>query len=309
MNVKRLLYWFQRHGKSKKVDEVSRAIEAAVELKARQLQMIDPETQVRWNSMRIELERRQNTEKSNRAVIDKVLRKPVISFALAVALLAAVGVFWLQKSSIKIYETSKGQHATVLLQDSTEVILNSLSELSVNRKTMNQVRQVSLKGEALFHVRKNGTPFILSTDLGTVQVLGTEFNVRVRNDRMEVAVLSGCVKMSVKRNGVDSSIILTKGQIAFCSKRDFPDVPGNLPFADYPGWVDGKLMFYRSPLSIVCTELETYYDIKIRVENLRLSSATVTGVIKNQNAESAIKTLLQLTGTTVRYENGVYNIY
>jgi ferric-dicitrate binding protein FerR (iron transport regulator) len=115
--------------------------------------------------------------------------------------------------------------------------------------------------------------------------------------------------MSIKQNGVDSSIILTGGQIAFCSENEFPEAPGILPFADYPGWMNGKLMFYRSAFSSICRELEMQYDIEIRVDNPEIQKKTLTGVINGQNAESAVKTLVQVTGTSFRYENGVYNIY
>ncbi len=309
MKLRQLLHWFRSIGTPNNNDLISRAIDDVLEVKARQIQAIDPETHDRWQSLKFGLERRHASRSTNKFIFQKVLRKPAISFAIACAILIAVGVIWMQRASTKIYETTRGQHSTIVLQDSTEVILNALSEISVNRMSTDRARSVSLKGEAMFHVHRNGMPFIIATDIGTVQVLGTEFNVRVRDGRMEVAVLNGSVKMSVRRDGIDSSIILGKGQIAFCSKNEFPDAPGSLPFADYPGWMKGKLMFYRSTLSFVCSELEMQFDIKIRIENPRLQSTTLTGVIDSQFAESAVKTLVQLTGTTVQYENGLYNIY
>jgi len=305
----RYFSWLKHSNSRNDSDEATGRIESALESMARHTQMVDPDTDAQWRSLKSALKAGQN-ESDNRFVFSKrYIFRPAVVLAVVCMILIAIGVIWLQRSSINIYETTKGQHSTVVLQDSTEIILNFLSEISVSRRSIDKVRRVSLKGEAMFHVHRNGTPFIITTDVGTVQVLGTEFNVRARNNRMEVAVLSGSVKMSTKQNGIDSSIILTKGQIAFCSKNEFPDAPGSLPFADYPGWVKGRLMFYRSTLNSVCSELEMQFDIRIRIENPGLRTKTLTGVIDGRNAESAVKTLVQVTGTTIRYENGVYNIY
>ncbi len=300
---------FKHSNRKNDSDETGGRIESALESMARHTQTIDPDTDAQWRSLKSTLDTGQSESSGSFVIPKRYILKPAISLAVVCTILIAIGVIWLKRSSTKIYETTRGQHSTVILQDSTKIILNSLSEISVNRRSIDKVRRVSLKGEAMFHVHRNEAPFIVTTDIGTVQVLGTEFNVRVRDDRMEVAVLSGSVKMSVKQNNIDSSIVLTKGQIAFCSKYEFPGMPDILPFADYPGWMNGRLMFYRSTLSSVCRELEMQFDIRIRTENPDLRTKTLTGVIDGQNAESAVKTLVQVTGTTIRYENGVYNIY
>jgi ferric-dicitrate binding protein FerR (iron transport regulator) len=203
----------------------------------------------------------------------------------------------------------KGQHSTITLQDSTEVTLNYLSELQVPRSVLDKTRRVSLKGEAFFHVRKNGTPFIITTDIGNVQVLGTQFNVRLRDGKMEVAVLSGSVQVHGFKDGRDSSIILTKGQISLCARNEYPGLPASLPFSDYPGWLHGKMTTYRLSLESICRELESQFDISIKIENPQFSAATITGTIDVQNPENALGTLVQLTGSKFRYEAGTYSIY
>jgi hypothetical protein len=55
--------------------------------------------------------------------------------------------------------------------------------------------------------------------------------------------------------------------------------------------------------------LESQLDIKIKIENPRLSGATITGTINGQNPENALTTLVQLTGSKFRYEAGSYIIY
>jgi ferric-dicitrate binding protein FerR (iron transport regulator) len=309
MKVTRLLHWLRGLNTLNKTNVTNRTIEDALEVSAQRLQAFDPETDKQWQRVKVALTGEESTSGARRTVNSKIRIRPAFSFAIACAVLVAVGVLWLRHASIKTYETAKGQHSSITLQDSTEVTLNYMSELKVNRWPLEKARRVSLKGEALFHVRRNGTPFILTTDVGTVQVLGTQFNVRVRDDRMEVAVLNGSVKMSVNRNGIDSSVVLSKGQIAVCAKNDFPGMPGTLPFSEYPGWMHGKFMFYRSSLLSACKELESQFDIVIKIEKPQLQDVTITGIIDAQGLKVALTTLVQLTGNKFRYEDGSYIIY
>ena len=299
-----------RHGKSFHTTKITtRTTENVLQSNVRRIQAINPETTEQWRRLKSTLAREQSIGNVKIAVSSKVFLKPALSIALACAFLIMVGVVWLRYSSSRIYETAKGQHSNITLQDSTEVTLNYLSELKVNRSPFEKARRVSLKGEALFHVRKNGTPFIITTDIGTVQVLGTQFNVRLRDEKMEVAVLSGTVRLSVFKDGKDSSIILTTGQISQCARNDYPGLPASLPFSDYPGWLQGKITTYKSSLASVCRDLESQLDIKIKIENPQLSAATITGTINGQNPENALTTLVQLTGSKFRYEAGNYIIY
>lgn len=301
----RLLHWLGGHNLQNKTD----SIENTLEVGAKQLLSIDPDTDGQWRRLKIALEGEHTASDKHPVFARRGSLRPAFSLALTALVLIVVGVIWLRYSSFKMYETAKGQHSTILLQDSTEVTLNYLTELKVNRWSLEKIRRVELRGEALFHVRRNGTPFIITTSIGTVQVLGTQFNVQVRDDRMEVAVLSGSVKINANRNGIDSSMILTQGQITICEKNGYPRAAEALPFSEYPGWIQGKFMFYRTNLVSACEEIESQFDIKIRIERPQLRDITLTGIINSQNAETALATLVQLTGNKLRYENGSYTIY
>jgi ferric-dicitrate binding protein FerR (iron transport regulator) len=304
-----LFYPFKHLDRTHNSDEATRTIESVLQSNARRIQAIDTETDEQWRRLKSTLESKQSMSDDRFVVAQRVFFKPAFSFAVVGTILIVMSVVWLRSSSLKIYETAKGQHSTITLQDSTEVTLNYMSELKVNRSPFEKARHVALKGEALFQVRRNGTPFIITTDIGTIQVLGTQFNVRVRDDKMEVAVLSGSVKVSVNKGGMDSSIILTKGQIIVCDRNHYPEVPGLLPFSDYPGWTRGKIMFYRTNLLSVCKEMELQFVVVVRIKTPELHNVTITGIVNGQSVEAALTTLTQLTGNTYRYEDGGYVIF
>jgi ferric-dicitrate binding protein FerR (iron transport regulator) len=214
-----------------------------------------------------------------------------------------------RSNAARTYETAKGQQSTMTLPDGSSVSLNHTSTLIVYHSPFERARRISLSGEAFFHVQNNGTPFIITTDIGTVQVLGTRFNVRVRDGRMEVAVTSGSVKINVARNGTDSSIILSQGQFSICVKDNFPEFRGEVPFSGYPGWLHGQFMFYRTDFRSACEEIESHFDVVIRMEGHQLPDETITGTIDNKNVETALTALVRLTGNSYRHEGNSYIIY
>ena len=284
-----------------------RTVDDALEGGIRRLRSIDPETETQWRRLDASLEKERFPSHSRRPVARIHFLKPAISFAVVIALFIIVGILWLPRTSTMRYETAKGQHNTITLSDSTVVTLNHTSELTVNHRPFDRARRVVLKGEAFFDVRADGTPFIITTDVGTVQVLGTAFNVLVRDNRLEVAVLRGKVRVEVSRNGNDSAVVLAAGQIAACTGVTFPGSPEALLFAGYPGWIHGKFMFYRSDLVSACKEIESQFDVKIMVESLH--NETITGVVDGRSAETALATLAELTGNKYRHENSTYILY
>jgi transmembrane sensor len=311
MRTFRLFSWLRSDEPPRQADSTSRLIDDGLAKSSGQLHAVNPETDEQWRRLQLAMVRKQSAAAARRKFVWGGLLRPAIPFAVAAVVFIVAGVVWLRNPFMKTYETSKGEHATITLQDSTEVTLNHTSELTVFHRPFEKERRVALKGEAFFRVRRNGTLFIVSTDVGTVQVLGTEFNVRVRNGRMEAGVLSGSVKVNFSSNGTGNSLLLTKDQIIACAKDEVPGMPGLISFSDYPGWMHGKLVFYHTDLLSACRELESQFNvvIAITIEAAQLRSETITGTIDGQTVETALTTLVRLTGNKYRHENSGYTIY
>ena len=92
----------------------------------------------------------------------------------------------------------------VELPDSSIVYLNQNSSISYSKNF--DARQVTLEGEAFFIVTPRDIPFFVTTELGEVKVLGTEFNVNTSVEKLEVEVEEGNVEMKVKGNKVMKEI-------------------------------------------------------------------------------------------------------
>jgi len=236
------------------------------------------------------------------------LLRPALALALIAAIIVA-GNYLIRRGGETLYRTERGERATVTLPDSTVVTLNHTSALTVVSIAPEGSRRVTLTGEAFFRVRKETRPFEISTTCGRVRVLGTEFNVIARDGRMEVAVLRGTVSVTGLNTGNDSTATLSAGEISTWRKGEAPARPLTIPLAGYPGWIDGKLLFYRTSLADACSEIEQTFNVTVRINDTRLRSQTLTGEVEGKTVDVALAALARLTGNTFRHEDGVYVLY
>ncbi|MBQ0740845.1 FecR domain-containing protein, partial [Aquimarina celericrescens] len=86
-----------------------------------------------------------------------------------------------------------------VLPDGSFVDLNAGSELTHQRFFWSQNREITLQGEGYFKVT-SGTNFTVTTSLGKIEVLGTQFNIKEREKLFEVNCYEGRVKVSTNNN-------------------------------------------------------------------------------------------------------------
>jgi transmembrane sensor len=129
-----------------------------------------------------------------------------ISLILA---LTYVYTWWAGKST----ELSTGDLvATIVLPDSSVVWLNQHSSLTYEKDFNTKARRVNLRGEGYFKVSGNKSkPFVITTDQGTVRVVGTEFNVRQTTNVTKVSVKEGVVAVE---NGNSDTVVLQHSEEA-----------------------------------------------------------------------------------------------
>ena len=237
-------------------------------------------------------------------------RSPRFAYSLgAIVLLLGLGWFVSTRLSSVSFHTGRGEQQSLLLPDSSSVRLNQSSVLAFRRGFLNRDRLVRLSGEAYFKVRSGDRPFVITTSIGTIQVVGTEFNVACRNDRLEVAVNNGIVAVTAGPQGVDSTVRVSKGEMVVCRSGSYPESPRPIRFDHYPGWLTGRLLMNQMPIPAVCEEIEESSGVAVRLEDTTLSNVTVTGVLEGHDADALVATLCSLTGRHFRYDNDGYVIY
>ncbi|MDB4583546.1 FecR domain-containing protein [Draconibacterium sp.] len=170
-----------------------------------------------------------------------------------------------------------------ILPDGSVVTLNSDSKLKFPRQFANDIREVTITGEAFFDVKPNREkPFMINAGGTQIKVLGTSFNVCAYPDTetVEVVVKTGKVQVIQNNNEVLSEnreVILTpgeKGTLFYESKILEKSENTDINFI---AWKTNDIIFNETPLNEVVKCLEKVYHIEIDVlgpdlEELKLTA-------------------------------------
>ncbi len=202
--------------------------------------------------------------------------------AASIALI--IGFIFFIDNSVN-YTTGYGEQMAVMLPDSSQVYLNSKASISFDDKNWNEKREVILKGEAFFKVKK-GKRFSVITDLGNVSVLGTQFDVQTSNDYVEVKCFEG--KVSVVSGNEEN--ILTKGKASRSFKNGATE---NWTISnEEPLWKNGESSFQSIALRYVVYSIENQYGIKVKSDQINLEQK-FTGGYTHSDLKVALKTVFE----------------
>lgn len=173
-----------------------------------------------------------------------------------------------------------GEKTIFSLPDNSEVVLNAGSTIEYKKWNWNNNRTLNLEGEAFFKVAK-GKKFEVKTNLGNVIVLGTQFNVKQRENRFEIKCYEGKVKIISKNN----EKIITKGmKITFENDTFFESTRFN---GKTPEWLNDELSFDKTSLKEVVNEIERNFNITIDLKNIT-NNELFTGTIPAKNCDQVI---------------------
>lgn len=183
------------------------------------------------------------------------------------------------------------QKTTIQLPDASKVTLNALSELKFNKYNWDKNREVALKGEAFFKVKKGKTFDVVTSD-GTVTVVGTQFSVHQRDNFFEVRCFEGIVK--VTSNGISET--LTTGKTYRMLNGNFSQ---SNTILNAPQWLNNMSSFERLPFSEVVNELERQYDVNIELQNFTQNPLFTGGFVHN-NLNNALMSITQPLNLTYK---------
>ena len=205
-----------------------------------------------------------------------------LKVAAAVTIIMVGSYFYLNTLNENI-TTQFAENKEVILPDSSEIIMNADSKIAYSKKKWDTERNVSLNGEAFFKVAK-GERFTVTTDHGTVAVLGTQFNVEGREGFFEVTCFEGLVSVSYKGSETKlpagTSFMVVEGEI----------VPAEEPKNLNPSWMDNESTFKSIPLKYVLDEFQRQHNVKVKTQNIDLGKL-FTGTFSNTNTDLALQSI------------------
>ena len=210
----------------------------------------------------------------------------------AAVLLLAAWIFYPNQNAVQ-FKTAMGERTEGILPDESTFVLNAESELTYNAKTWASERELSLRGEAFFEVKK-GSKFKVETPDGAVEVLGTKFNVRSRANALEVTCQSGKVAV-INLQGKVIGELLANDALRISAGKDVEK--WKISPTGKASWVDGIFRFRNVPLKMVLEELERQFEVRIQTGNID-AQVQVSCNFQNENLELALKTVLSPLGIT-----------
>ncbi|MBD0832260.1 FecR family protein [Aestuariibaculum sediminum] len=208
--------------------------------------------------------------------------KTVLRVAAVLAIMLTSSYFIFFNNDVS-FNTRIAQTETLTLPDGSEVVLNAASELHYDKKDWEAKRMLDLEGEAFFKVQK-GEQFTVNTAVGTVQVLGTQFNVKKRKNYFEVQCYEGLVAVTYNHK----TLKLKPGK----SFRVVNNIIQTLEDfnANAPAWLYEESTFKQVPLYEVVNELQRQYDIHVELQNID-NQVLFNGAFTHSNIETALQSV------------------
>jgi ferric-dicitrate binding protein FerR (iron transport regulator) len=233
--------------------------------------------------------------------------------AATLLLLGGAATLYLLKDSKDItISTASMEKKEITLPDGSKVFMNQNSSLRYANNLTGAERAVYLEGEAFFDVApQEARPFVVYTNNTQTQVLGTSFDIKAYEEQpVEVAVISG--KVAVSRKTEDKSanrLVLTKGRKAiFKTDKQMEEIAIADP--NFMAWKERVLVFEHIPIRNVINTLESYYNVKIILEDTAVAGLGFKGYFSNEPKLEDVLTVMlaDLPDYTWTKEQGQYKI-
>lgn len=250
-----------------------------------------------WENLKESTDQFQNS-KSSKQVLGRHIKLAQVYKAAAVFLLLLLsGLVWyrLVYDVNLVYATSYGEKMTIQLPDSSTVVLNANSKLTVPKIwSVKDDRLVKLEGEAFFSVRhlQNHQLFMVELKDGVrVEVLGTEFNVSDRGGKDRVVLASGKVNVYIDTPLVISQVEMEPGQLIEVWKATGKTVKKEVNTKLYTSWKDNKFIADNTSLAEIAELLEQNYGYPVVFKDRALADLRVTASLESVSLEVLLITL------------------
>jgi len=172
-------------------------------------------------------------------------------------------------ASLMEKHNAKGTKSIIQLPDGSKIWLNADSKLKYPEVFKGATREIYLNGEAFFDVAKStNRPFIIHLANGTVQVLGTSFNVRAYDNEsvVETSVATGRIafipKYRTSRQKQDTVFLAPDHKVSYTFTKEELSTSITAGKED-KAWTEGKLIFRSLTMQQIAMELERNFGKKV----------------------------------------------
>jgi transmembrane sensor len=235
--------------------------------------------------------------KVNKKTQAKVITLPylkLIKYAAVVAAFAILGVWAVQslRNPITTIQTAANEIKKVELPDGSTIWLHEYSNVTYSNNLEGSQREIQLNGLVFFDVKRDETrPFIIHTPKGSVQVLGTSFEVSAyKNESFErVTVKTGKVKYE---NQTGSSLILMANQECKVDKTGKLN-QSEVKAEELVSWTKLQLDFNDETLDKAIEKVSRFFHVIIQLANKEVANCHFTGSFKEPTLKEVLDAICQ----------------
>jgi ferric-dicitrate binding protein FerR (iron transport regulator) len=255
-----------------------------------------PDMTYNWNKLIDKISRR--SERKNSTSI--FLKIAAAAAVLVVVFLAGFALSQRLKTGIQPVFYSKviapkGNKTQIVLPDSSKVWLNSGAELWYPSDFSSDNREVWMKGECFFEVRKDPDhPLVVHGTKLHVKVFGTSFNLKEdeTKDVANISLISGKVEVLDLQDRPISALAPGE-QFVFCNGVGKVQVADNLEALT--SWVNNILIFNNQPFGEVVSYLNGWYGVNIRYDHALYSRHKYTFKVKTESLREVLELITIIT--------------
>ncbi len=213
----------------------------------------------------------------------------------------------------------------VILDDGTEVILNYKSTLLYPNKFSDNLREVTIIGEAFFRVSKEtDRPFIVKTKHAQLKVLGTSFNVRAYPDEptTEASLIEGALEVHDEEGETmilrpsekavitnQSKNFISKSKRKTAKKLKIQFLRPTDSHAVETTWLENKLVFKDVTFDELAKTLARKYDVRVDFKDVGLTKLRFSARFEDENLDQILQALQLAASFQYEKQNNKITIY
>lgn len=219
----------------------------------------------------------------------RVSRRFALGGLLAASVAGLVSYWGLRDPAPELHETGPGEQRNLTLADGSQIRLNGGTAFRV--AFQREARHAELlRGEALLSIAKDPSrPFTIASPSGSVRVLGTKFNLRMREDSTELSVIEGRVAVHSSM-GETAEVAAGFGATfspSFVQLARLDDMTLNQRTA----WTQGYIEMAGTPLRQAIAEFNRYRAKPILIADPALETLKVSGRFGIKESEEFLQSL------------------
>ena len=217
-------------------------------------------------------------------------RAPIQRWAAGLVGAVAIGasVIW-SLNAAPAYATGIGERRVVVLEDGTRIELNTNSRIVVHYRRGERVIKL-VRGEALFDVVADpARPFVVAAKDKRVTAGASSFNVRLKDDALQVLVAEGAVDVA-DRDGGAAETHLAAGAVGLYS--DEGGVNRTVPpqtIEKTLAWRHGQIALDGQTLETAVAEFNRYSNRRLVIADPAIAGYRLGGYFRVDDMEGFVR--------------------